>query len=98
MISACSISSTQALMCFVNQRLGVMSTHFTLPEQFGGLPPDERIKLRDALVANMDLIDAFVSENPFNLSGDELEIVRSWKDLVAGTFYVYRILKKYRSS
>ena len=43
----------------------------------------------------MDLIDAFVSENPFRLSEDELEIVRSWKDLVAGEFYVYRCLKKY---
>src|SRR4051812_37193946 len=43
----------------------------------------------------MDLIDAFVSENPFKLSDDELAIVRSWEDLVAGEFYVYRCLKKY---
>ena len=43
----------------------------------------------------MDLIDAFVSENPFNLPDEELEIVRSWKHLVAGQFYVYRCLKKY---
>ena len=43
----------------------------------------------------MDLIDAFASENPFKLPEDELEIVRSWKDLVAGEFYVYRCLKKY---
>ena len=56
-----------SLLCFVNQRLGIMGTHFTVPEQFGGMPPDQRIKLRDALVANKDLIDAFVSENPFKL-------------------------------
>jgi hypothetical protein len=56
---------------------------------------DERLKLRDALVANMDLIDAFVAENPFKLTEDELEVVRSWNDLVAGEFYVYRCLKKY---
>ena len=79
----------------MNQRLGIIGTRFTVPEQFGGMPPDQRIKLRDGLVTNKDLIDAFVSENPFKLSDDELEIVRSWKDLVAGEFYVYRILKKY---
>lgn len=84
-----------ALLCFVNRRLGIMGERFSVPEQFGGMPPDQRIKLRDALVANLDQIDAFVSENPFNLLDDELEIVRSWKDLVAGEFYVYRILKKY---
>ena len=83
-----------ALLLFVNQRLGVTSTPFT-PRQVAKLPTEERLKLRDALVANMDLIDAFVSENPFKLPEDELEIVRSWKDLVAGEFYVYRCLKKY---
>ena len=84
-----------SLLCFVNQRQGITSTPFTTPEHFGRLPIEERLKLRDALVANIDLIDAFVSENPFKLSEDELEIVRSWKDLVAGEFYVYRCLKKY---
>src|SRR5437764_5742569 len=84
-----------ALLCFVNQRLGITSTLFTVPGQFGGLPMDEQIKLRDALPEHIDLIDAFVSENPFGFKDDELEIVRSWKDLVAGKFYVYRCLKKY---
>lgn len=84
-----------ALLCFVNQRQGITSTPFTTPGDFGKLPIEERLKLRDALVANMELIDAFVAENPFKLSEDEQEIVRSWKDLVAAEFYVYRCLKKY---
>jgi hypothetical protein len=84
-----------ALLCFVNQRQGITSTPFTTPEGFGKLPIEERLKLRDALVADMDLIDAFVSENPCSLSGDELEIVRSWNYLVAGEFYVYRCLKNH---
>src|SRR5262245_10415824 len=84
-----------SLLCFVNQRQGITSTSFTKPEYFGRPAIDERIKLRDALVANMDLIDAFVSENPFKLSDDELAIVRSWKDLAAGEFYLYRCLTKY---
>ncbi len=84
-----------ALMLFVNQRLGITRTPLTKPEEFGRLPTEERIKLRDGLPEHMDLIDAFVSENPFGLPEDELEIVRSWNDLVAGEFYVYRCLKNY---
>jgi hypothetical protein len=79
----------------VNQRLGTIGSRFTVPEQFGGMPTDQRIKLRDALVSSLDLIDAFAFENPFKLSDDERETVRSWRDLVAGEFYVYRILTKY---
>ena len=84
-----------AILCFVNQRQGITSTPFTTPGDFGKLPIEERLKLRDALVANMELIDAFVSENPFKLSEDEREVVRAWNDLVTGEFYVYRCLKKY---
>ena len=84
-----------ALLCFVNQRLNVVEKPLARPEKVIKLPTEERIKLRDALVANMNLIDAFASENPFRLSEDEQEIVRSWNDLVAGEFYVYRCLTNY---
>ena len=84
-----------ALMFFVNQRLNVVEQPLASPDQVAKLPPEERIKLRDALLVNMDLIDAFASQNSFKLSQDELEIVRSWNDLVAGKFYVYRCLKNY---
>ena len=43
----------------------------------------------------LDLIQSFVDENPAHLSDDELDIVRSWRHLVAGKFYVFRELKKY---
>jgi hypothetical protein len=79
----------------VIQRRGITSTPFTSPGDFDKLPIEDRFKPRDALVANMELIDAFVAENPFKLSEDEREVVRSWRDLVAGKFYIYRCLKKY---
>lgn len=85
----------QELMFFVNQRLGVVEKPLARPGQVADLPPEDRLKLREALLANLDMIDAFVSENPFKLPEDDLEIVRSWKDLVAGEFYVYRCLTKY---
>ena len=43
----------------------------------------------------LDLIESFVDENPAHLSDDELDIVRSWRHLVHGKFYVFRELKKY---
>jgi hypothetical protein len=79
----------------VNQRQGITSTPFTTPGEFGKLPIEERLKLRDALVTNMELINALVAENPFGFAEDEREVVLSWKDLVAAEFYVYRCLKKY---
>ena len=54
----------KALMFFVNQRLDVIEKPLDSPEQVGNLPPDDGLKLRDALLANMDLIDAFASREP----------------------------------
>ena len=85
----------RTLMFFLNQRLKVIPDDLATPEDFAVLSPDTRLKVRDALLANVDLIESFVVENPANLSGDELNIVRSWRHLVAGKFYVFRELKKY---
>lgn len=65
------------------------------PEEFAVLPPEARIKVRDAFVANLELIDFFASENPADLPKDELDIIRSWRHLVAGKFYAFRELKKH---
>jgi Domain of unknown function (DUF6398) len=85
----------RTLMFFVNQRLKVVPDDIASPDAFAALPPQVRLKVRDALNAHVDLIESFVGENPANLSDDELDIVRSWRHLVAGKFYVFRELKKY---
>jgi hypothetical protein len=85
----------QTLMFFVNQRLKVIPEPLATPEDFAALQPERRGKVRDALLEHMDLIQAFVDDNPAHLSEDELAIVHSWKDLVAGKFYLFRELKKY---
>jgi hypothetical protein len=84
----------KALTLFVNRRLKIGKA----PARSKGivaLPPEQRLKVRDALLEHLDLIDDFVEENPYNLDPDELTIVNSWKHLVAGEFYVLRFLKKY---
>ena len=85
----------RTLMFFVNQRLKVIPDKLATPEEFAAQSPGVRLKVRDALNANLDLIQSFVDENPAHLSDDKLDIVRSWRHLVAGMFYVFRELKKY---
>ncbi|HLN31704.1 MAG TPA: DUF6398 domain-containing protein [Gemmataceae bacterium] len=85
----------RTLMFFVNQRLKVISDHLATPEEFAALSPEVRLKVRDAFINHTDLIQSFVDENPSQLSLDELDIVRSWRHLVAGRFYVFRESKKY---
>jgi hypothetical protein len=85
----------KALMFFVNQHLKVIPDKIGSPEDFAALPPELRVKVREALNADLDLIELFAAENPDHLAEDELDIVRSWRHLVAGKFYVFRELKKY---
>ena len=85
----------RTLMFFVNQRLTVIPNKVATPEDFAAMSPGVRLKVRDALTANLDLIESFAGENPASLSDDELDIVRSWRHLVAGKFYVFRELKKF---
>ena len=87
----------RTLMFFVNRvtALGVIPDNLATPEEFAALPPRTRLGVRDALLDHPDLIQAFVDENPAHLGEDELAIVRSWRHMVAGKFYVFRELKKY---
>jgi hypothetical protein len=85
----------RTLMFFVNQRLKVLPDDLATPEDFAALSPQVRLKVRDALLDHTDLIQSFVEENPANLPDDELDIVRSWRHLVAGKFYIFRELKQY---
>lgn len=85
----------RALMFFVNQRLQVIHDDLAGPDEFAILAPEERRKIREALVDHADLIESFVDENPSHLPDDELAIVRSWRHLVAGKFYIFRELKRY---
>ena len=85
----------RSLMFFVNERLKVVSDDIASADAFAALSPQVRLKVRDAFLGHTDLIQQFVDENPANLNEDELDIVRSWRHLVAGQFYVFRELAKY---
>ena len=85
----------QALMFFLNQRLQVIPDNPASPDDLAALSPEIRLKVREAFLKHTDLIQSFVDENPAHLPDDELAIVRTWRQLVHGKFYVFRELKKY---
>jgi Domain of unknown function (DUF6398) len=85
----------RALMFYVNRKLKIIDTNVSTPDKYSGLPLEARFKVHEALTAHIELIDAFADENPFGFDEAGLEIVRSWKDLVTGTFYAFRQLRDY---
>jgi hypothetical protein len=85
----------RALMFFVNRRLRVLPDDVASPEAFSSLPPEVRLKVRDAFLKHTELIESFIEDNPARLTADELDIVRSWRHLVHGKLYAFRQLKKY---
>jgi hypothetical protein len=89
------IRMQQAFLFFVNQRLQVLPDKTTSLVEFAATPPQLALKVRDAFLANTGLLQAFIDENPAGFSEAELEIVRSWRHLVAGKFYIFRHLKNY---
>jgi hypothetical protein len=51
-----------------------------------GLSAEHRLKVREAWLANPDLLESFIAENPSNLSKDELAMVSAWRHQT-GKFY-----------
>ncbi len=82
-------------MFFVNQRLQVIPDRVNTPGEYTTLSPKDRFIVHEALNANLDLIESFVTENPAHLTKDELDIVGDWRHLVTGKFYIFRSLTKY---
>jgi hypothetical protein len=85
----------RGLRFYVDQKLKVLDKKVATLEQYSGLPPEARLKVHQALLEHTELIDAFADEDPFRFPKEDLEIVRSWKHLVAGTFYAFRQLQKF---
>jgi hypothetical protein len=83
-----------ALQVYANQQLQVIKKLDDV-EQYKNISNEQRVKLRNAVYKNPDVISDFVQQNPFEFPAEELEIVLGWKGFIAGSFYIERILKKY---
>jgi Domain of unknown function (DUF6398) len=83
------------LFFFVNNRLSVIPENSDTPDEASRISAEKRAKIRNALSNNLDLIQAFVEENPHHIPEEELEIVHSWRHMVPGRYIVFRDLKNY---
>jgi hypothetical protein len=81
----------QALLYqFVNKVLRIFSPKKTTPQNFAKLTPLQRLKLRDALLDNMDLLEDYLEQNPDQLSADDLAIIAGWSNYLEGEFVILR--------
>jgi len=80
------------LQFFVHQRLHILPDVDTLPAYIA-CPSDHKLQVRQALYEHVDLIDAFLQENPQHFSEETLAIIATWKHYQAGDFYIERLLK-----
>jgi hypothetical protein len=82
------------LQFYVNQKLKLLPEADSVEAYANDYAYEDKLPVRDALYEHIELIDAFIAENPAKLAEDELAIVGSWKNFVAGDFYIERYLKK----
>jgi hypothetical protein len=82
------------LQFYVNQKLDIIPEVDSVETYANDYDSEDKLPVRNAVYEHTGLIDAFVAENPANLSDAELEIVSNWKKFVAGDFYIERYLKK----
>lgn len=78
------------LLMFVNRRLRALPDILSIQEEFYDLPISDRRVLIQAWLANLDLTDVFIEENPADLIKEELDIVRGWRHPLMDRFYVLR--------
>ncbi|MDQ5850899.1 MAG: hypothetical protein M3380_02285, partial [Chloroflexota bacterium] len=83
-----------ALLHYVNDQRQLLATFPATPGE-ATIPPGDAKQLRDALWADDTLRERFVAENPADLPSPDLALVTSWQYRLAGTFYIFRYLKRY---
>lgn len=83
-----------SLQLYVSQKLAIIP-EVTTVDEYERLPSSEKLAVRNALYENIELVDAYLNENPHKLSAEELEIVSRWKQFQQGDFFIERLLKKY---
>jgi len=83
-----------SLQVYVNLKLSIIPEVVTV-EGYEELPLSEKLLVRDALYDNIKLVDSYLDEKPQNISVEEIEIVRKWKEFQRGDFFIERLLKKF---
>ncbi|WP_373498390.1 hypothetical protein [Desulfococcus sp.] len=83
-----------ALQYFVNQKFKILPNIKSV-DAYVECSPEEKAEVRNALYADIKLIDAFVQQNPQHFSVENLSLVSGWKNFIPGDFQIERFLKQY---
>jgi len=83
-----------SLQAYVNQNLAIIPDVATVKD-YKKLPSGEKMKVRNKLYENIDLIDRFLEESHHQLSTEDSDIIRSWKQFQRGDFFIARLLKRH---
>lgn len=81
------------LQYYVNQKHG-FHKDIRAFEEYASLDTKKKLKARDELWKDPDLILAYIRENPDRLPAEELQIIERWARFVKGSFFIFRHLKK----
>jgi hypothetical protein len=82
------------LLFFVNQHTR-HTQNIKSVDEFARVEADVKFSVRQYFVEHPEIIDSYVKQNPHQLNQEQLQIVGSWKNFVAGSFFIERFLKKY---
>jgi len=83
-----------ALQAFVNRKLNLIPD-FSTADEYQKIEPERKLKVRDALYKNIELIDEFIQENPQRFTDEELGIIRKWHKFIGGEFFIEHYLSKH---
>jgi hypothetical protein len=81
------------LQYYANQKRGFHKNIKSL-EEYASLDTKKKLKARNELWKDPDLISAYVQENPDHLPAGELQTVEKWSRFIKGSFFILRHLKK----
>ena len=81
------------LLAFVNDKHKLIN-NFGHPKKPYGKKPETIMSIKTKLWEDVGIIDEYI-DSVRNLSNDQIQILKSWKNRVGGTFIIIRHLKNY---
>ncbi len=82
------------LLLYVNSKCSISDVFNEQVENNEVLAPTVA-PIREKLWSDPSLLASYISDNPANLSVEDLDIAASWKHRIAGDFFVYKYLVKH---
>lgn len=83
-----------ALLAYTNRQYEIIDD-WRRPEDVRKHTMEEGVQIRNQWYEHPELLERFADKNPFDLPGEDINVVRSWKHFVKGTFYIAKQLKEY---